>query len=63
MTLRQYLEWKTMTTGQFAKLAGVSQQAVVGYGLGRNIPRRDIVLKIQSLTDGAVSPADWYKNP
>jgi hypothetical protein len=62
MTLRQYLEWKKMTTGDFAKLINVSQQSVVGYGLGRNIPRREIVLDIEKVTEGAVSPADWYRN-
>lgn len=62
MTLKQWLEWKGVTHESFGKMIGRPQQSVTGYTLGRNIPRKNVLEKIEKVTDGAVTILDFYRD-
>lgn len=60
MTLAQYLHSKEMTEAAFAAHLNVSQVTVHRYIKGQRFPDRETILRISELTDGRVSPADWF---
>lgn len=61
MKLGDWLKWKEMTREAFAELVGVTHASVSGYALGNHIPGREPMRKIIEVTEGAVTPADFYQ--
>lgn len=62
MKLDEYLNKTGMTHSDFAKLIGCEQPTVTRYVKGR-IPSRDVILRISQVTNGAVTPNDFYDLP
>lgn len=60
MKLVDYLERADITPQEFAAQIGVSAEAVRLYIRGERRPRSQILQAIQSKTDGAVTPNDFY---
>lgn len=59
MTLRQYLALTGLTQQQFANQIRASQSAVSRYVVGLRMPKREHLLRIMEVTDGAVTPTDF----
>ena len=58
--LQKYIESKKLTQSDFAKLLGVSQATVSRYLEGVVIPSAKIMAEIVKITNGAVTPNDFY---
>ena len=61
MTLKDYLEHNGIKKVWFASELGISGQQLNGYVHGHRTPNIMLILKIQALTDGKVSPVDWVQ--
>jgi len=63
MQLQKYLEKRNMSHVEFAwRLGGVSESAVRMWCKGERVPRSETILRIQRLTQGAVTLADWHRH-
>lgn len=61
MTLDEYLRNQNISDADFAERIGVSNAKVVHrYRKRQRIPRPGIMHRIQEVTFGAVTPADFY---
>lgn len=60
MKLTQYLTDNGISETAFAERIGCGQATINRYINGKRFPEREMILKIEEATDGAVSPADWY---
>ena len=63
MILKEYLKFCGVTNKDFAKRIGISPVSLSRYISGERLPEKEIILKISSLTDGAVNPDDFYFKP
>jgi predicted transcriptional regulator len=61
MKLADYLAANKISQTDFAQSIGASQVAVSRYAAGRRTPRKDHLLKIREVTDGAVSANDFLE--
>ena len=61
MTLGEYLTQQKIGDEEFAESIGVDRTAVSRYRRNKRLPRPDTILRIQRVTDGAVTPADFYQ--
>lgn len=59
MKFDTYLERNHLTDAAFARVIGVSREAVRRYRGGR-IPTREIMRRIVDVTDGLVTPNDFH---
>ncbi len=62
MRLREYLEEQRLTDAEFGRLVGATQPAVSRWASGARLPRPKMVARIQEVTGGKVSAADFYAN-
>jgi predicted transcriptional regulator len=60
MKLDSYLSENGFTCGQFARLIGVTPQAVDRYVKGQRIPNEEVMPKIYEMTNGEVTPNDFF---
>ena len=60
MKLKSYRTEKNITLADLAAKVGVSEVAMSRYERGERIPRRDVMSKIEQVTDGAVQPNDFF---
>lgn len=58
--LKLYLIDHKISQAQFGLLIGVTQVAINSYLTGRRFPEPTIILKIEEVTNGHVTPSDWY---
>ena len=63
MILKEYLKFCGVTNKDFAKRIGITPVSLSRYISGERLPEKEIILKISSLTDGAVNPDDFYFKP
>jgi transcriptional regulator with XRE-family HTH domain len=63
MKLGEWLSRKGMSQQAFAETIGVSQGAVARFVLGTRRPTKQTVEKIDEVTNGEVSPIDFYNVP
>jgi transcriptional regulator with XRE-family HTH domain len=61
MTLTEYLKEKQVPPGEFARAIRVTEVAVRRYLRGARIPSVDVMQRIASLTEGAVTANDFYQ--
>ena len=59
MTLKEFLSNNKIQIGAFADLIGTSRRSVEYYLEGR-VPRKNTLQKIQEVTDGQVTPNDFF---
>lgn len=62
MQLHAYLKLKGMSEKQFADAVGGSEAGVKKWVRRERIPRPDAMRKITEVTDGAVTPGDFFVN-
>ena len=60
MKLRQYLTDHDLTLTEFARLVGVTTEAVRRYVGGDRTPTPDVMRRIFDMTDGAVTANDFF---
>lgn len=60
--LNDWLITTDKTDTEFARLIGVTQQAVGRYRTGQRIPRHAIMARIKRVTNGAVLETDFYED-
>ena len=60
MLLRTYLKNRNLTYGQFAKLIGVSRNAVYYWSIGKRRPSIENTLKIEQQTERLVTARDLF---
>jgi len=60
MTLSEYLQKRRMGFAELAWKLNVSESAVRMWVKGERVPRPETILKIQRLTQNAVTLADWH---
>lgn len=61
MTLGDYMKERGWDDEEVARrLGGCTAHAVKKWKYGERIPRREMVIKIEALTDGMVRPADFF---
>lgn len=60
MKLSSYLEQQKLTPAAFGKKIRVSRQAVDRYIAGQRIPQPKVMKRIAAVTDGVVTPNDFY---
>ena len=60
MTLSAYLKNRGLTHEKFAAMVGASAFGVRKWARGERTPRPDAMRKIQEVTDGEVTPADFF---
>tara|TARA_R100001463_G_scaffold44124_4_gene91847 strand:- start:3191 stop:3409 length:219 start_codon:yes stop_codon:yes gene_type:complete len=60
MLLRTYLQNRDLTYGQFAKLLGVSRNAVYYWSIGKRRPSIANTLKIEEHTERLVTARDLF---
>jgi predicted transcriptional regulator len=60
MTLAQWLRRAAVSQADFARMIGVTQATVCRYVAGTRIPRRAIMTRIEQVTGGQVTAADFY---
>ena len=61
MTLQDYLKHNKMTPADFANVMGdVSEYGVRKWATGERVPRREAMRRIEQVTNGQVSPADFF---
>lgn len=58
--LKSYIKEQGVTQRNFAKLLGITPNAISKYLANQRFPNRDIILKIEKATNGYVRPSDWY---
>lgn len=63
MKLREYLEWKGLRQRAFARELGVSDAYISRLIAGQRKPRAKMALKIEAITDGAVTLRDLFGDP
>lgn len=63
MRLSAYLALRQLNDPAFAKLIGADRQDVHRYRTGQAIPRRAVMQDIFRVTEGAVTPNDFYDLP
>lgn len=67
MKLSEFLEFKSMSVADFAKQIGAKSRATVYRYMfdegQRQIPNAKMMLKIMQVTDGNVTPTDFYSVP
>jgi DNA-binding transcriptional regulator YdaS (Cro superfamily) len=61
MKLQAYLELKKLSHAAFGALVGASEFGVRKWARGERTPRPDAVRRIQEVTKGDVSPADFFE--
>jgi len=61
MKLQTYLTENYLTQEAFASMVGVSQPAVARWATGIRRPSWDHVEKIVEVTDGDVTPEDFFR--
>ena len=59
MKLGTYLRKNGIPQSEFARILGVTQQAVAHWVAGERFPRRGHLIRIHQKTDGAVTPRDF----
>ncbi len=64
MTLEQYLKSQEpkLSHASFGELVGVTQATINRYVRGERFPAPDMILKIDTATNGAVKVTDWYSD-
>ncbi len=61
MKLADYLDWKGVPAGDFARRIGVNErESVRRYIAGTRIPAPAVMRKIMAETDGAVTANDFF---
>lgn len=60
MKLKSWLETRHMSLSTFAKIIGVSRSQVYKYIYCGAIPKPEVMVKIFKVTEGAVTPNDFY---
>ena len=60
MKLNEWRNWKQLTKGEVAEMADVSGVSVGRYEAGTRVPKPEVMVRIASMTNGAVMPNDWY---
>ncbi len=60
MTLDEYLAQENLSTKGFAKLIGLTPEAVRLYRTGQRMPRKLLMTRIAQATDGKVRARDFY---
>lgn len=60
MKLKTHLRETGETQPAFAARVGTTQSAISRYCSGERIPRREMILKIDAATNGAVPPESWF---
>ena len=60
MNLKQFLKLKKISNADFAKNLNISTISLSRYIGGQRLPEKNILLKINDLTDGLVTPNDFY---
>jgi len=60
MELKTYLNKQTLSCGDFGKLIGVTERAVIKWQRGERIPRQEYMQKIIAATGGEVTPNDFF---
>lgn len=60
MKLQAYLDANQLSHGEFGALVGASEFGVRKWARGERTPRQDAMSKIQNVTLGAVSAADFF---
>ncbi len=60
MTLADYLEAKKVSATALADQANVSVSTITRAARGEIIPSRDLMAKIFEVTNGAVTPNDFF---
>ena len=63
MKLKAFLDATDETIPDFAKRIGVDRGAVSKYVHGRRVPRAHVMKRIHAVTDGLVTPNDFYDLP
>ena len=63
MHLAEWLKLHRRTHDEFGSELGVTHTAVGRYVNGTRMPKRAIMLKIQEITGGAVTPNDFFGPP
>lgn len=61
MTLKEYLQKKGIVAEAFAIDLGVTGQAVRNWADKKRHPKPEYITAIESITNGAVRPVDWFK--
>lgn len=61
MTLREWRLEQKLTQADVAKKLGTDQAQVAKWELGTHSPTLESALKIQKITEGAVTPADLVR--
>lgn len=62
MKLSHYLELKGLTDAAFAALAKCDRTTVMRWRRGKTRPTPSQIVSIENLTDGAVTPNDWFES-
>ena len=62
MKLTDYLHLKRLSQKEFAASVGVSSSAICYYLQKKRVPTKKIMQKIIDLTDGKVSPNDFFRS-
>ncbi|WP_341750218.1 hypothetical protein [Candidatus Tisiphia endosymbiont of Sialis lutaria] len=60
MRLEIWMQWNKRSSGEVAKLFNVSQAHIHKYLYEDTIPKRKIMMNIFKITQGAVTPNDFY---
>lgn len=62
MTLEEFLAAEKLSEAAFAGRLGVSQVTIHRYVKKQRFPDRETILRIESVTDRKVKPADWFES-
>lgn len=60
MTIDEFLQTQSINAAEFAKKLGVSAETVRRYANGSRTPAREVMKRIVDVTEGAVTPNDFY---
>jgi hypothetical protein len=63
MDLRSYLDASNTPIAAFAAKVGVTPQAIHRYIAGERLPKREVMLRINVVSDGAISANDFFPAP
>jgi transcriptional regulator with XRE-family HTH domain len=63
MNLHQYLRQSLLTQKRFAELTGIKQPTVSHYINGDRLPSRHVMQRIFVITNGQVTPNDFFDLP
>jgi transcriptional regulator with XRE-family HTH domain len=61
MGLREYRRLKNLSAVEFGRLVGVTHSTVLRWEDGKIFPAAESLQKIQSVTNGAVTPNDLFQ--